>query len=139
MLISARNQIQCNVEHIEKGKMNSSIIAGLKSGYEIISNITNSSLHLLKLQKRDNILILFKSSSVILSKENTFNISIKNKLQCKIIEIVTDDSDSEIILDLGEDTIVSTISTEEVKLMNLRVGDKVNAFIKPSDIMIGKL
>lgn len=138
MQISARNQIQCNIEHIEKGKMNSSVLISLKSGYEIISNITTSSLHSLKLQKKDNIIILFKSSSVILSKESSFYISIKNKLQGKIIKIITEEADTEIVLDLGEDIIVSTISTEEVKLMNLKIGDILNAYIKPSDIMIGK-
>lgn len=138
MQISARNQIQCNIEHIEKGKMNSFISISLKSGYQIISNITSNSLHFLKLLKNDSIVILFKSSSVILSKDDSFNISIKNKLQGKITKISTEGADSEIILDLGEDTIVSTISTEEVKSMNLKIGDTLNAFIKPSDIMIGK-
>ncbi|MDD4330376.1 MAG: TOBE domain-containing protein [Aliarcobacter sp.] len=138
MQISARNQIQCNIEHIEKGKMNSSISISLKSGYQIVSNITSSSLHSLKLQKNDIIMILFKSSSVVLSKENSFNISIKNKLQGKITKIITDETDSEIILDLGEDILISTISTKEVKSMSLEVGDTLNAFIKPSDIMIGK-
>ena len=138
MQISARNQIQCNIEHIEKGKMNSSISISLKSGYQIVSNITSSSLHSLKLQKNDTIMILFKSSSVVLSKENSFNISIKNKLQGKITKIITDETDSEIILDLGEDILISTISTKEVKSMSLEVGDTLNAFIKPSDIMIGK-
>lgn len=138
MKISARNQIKCNIEHIEKGKMNSFISISLKSGYEIISNITNSSLHFLKLKRNDDILILFKSSSVILSKESAFNLSIKNKLQGKVIKILTEGTDSEIILDLGEDIIVAAISTEEINLMNIKLEDILHAFIKPSDIMIGK-
>lgn len=138
MQISARNQIPCNIEHIEKGKINSSIFVNLKSGYTISSNITNSSLHSLKLQKNDTIVILFKSSSVILSKETSLNIAIKNRIEGKIIKIITEDNDSEIILDIGEDIIISAISTEEIKLMNLKIGDILNAFIKPNDIMIGK-
>lgn len=138
MKISARNQIKCNIEHIEKGKMNSFISISLKSGYEIISNITNSSLYFLKLKRNDDIVILFKSSSVILSKESAFNLSIKNKLQGKVIKILTEGTDSEIILDLGEDIIVAAISTEEINLMNIKLEDILYAFIKPSDIMIGK-
>lgn len=138
MQISARNQIPCNIEHIEKRKINSSIFVNLKSGYTISCNITNSSLHSLKLQKNDTIVVLFKSSSVILSKETSLNIAIKNRLEGKIIKIITEDNDSEIILDIGEDIIISAISTEEIKLMNLKIGDTLNAFIKPTDIMIGK-
>lgn len=138
MKISARNQIPCNIEHIEKGKMNSSISICLKSGYEIISNITNSSLHSLKLMKNDNVVILFKSASVILSKETDFNIAIKNKLQGKIVNIITEEVNSEIMLDIGEDIIVASITTEEVKAMDLKIGHILNAFVKPSDIMIGK-
>lgn len=138
MQISARNQIQGNIEHIEKRKINSSIFINLKSGYDIVSNITNSSLHSLKLRNNDSVVILFKSSSVILSKESSFDIAIKNKLQGKIIKIIIEEVDSEIILDIGEDIIVAAITTEEVKSMNLKIGDRLNAFIKPSDIMIGK-
>ncbi len=138
MKISGREEIKCNIEHIEKGKMNSFISISLKSGYEIISNITNSSLHFLKLKRNDDIVILFKSSSVILSKESAFNLSIKNKLQGKVIKILTEGTDSEIILDLGEDIIVAAISTEEINLMNIKLEDILYAFIKPSDIMIGK-
>ncbi len=138
MKISARNQIKCNIEHIDKGKINSFISISLKSRYEIISNITNSSLHSLKLKSNDDIVILFKSSSVILSKESAFNLSIKNKLQGRVIKILTEEADSEIILDIGEDIIVAAISTEEVNLMNIELRDILNAFIKPSDIMVGK-
>ncbi|PUE63452.1 hypothetical protein B0174_11190 [Arcobacter caeni] len=138
MQISARNQIQGDIEHIEKRKINSSIFINLKSGYSISSNITNSSLHSLKLKNDDSVVILFKSSSVILAKESSSNISIKNKLQGKIIKIITEEVDSEILLDIGEDTIVAAITTEEVKSMKLKIGDILNAFIKPSDIMIGK-
>ena len=120
MQISARNQIKCNIEHIDKGKINSFISISLKSRYEIISNITNSSLHSLKLKSNDDVVILFKSSSVILSKESAFKLSIKNKLQGRVIKILTEEADSEIILDIGEDIIVAAISTEEVNLMNIK-------------------
>ena len=67
------------------------------------------------------------------------NISARNQLHGKIENINIDEINSEIIIDIGnEDKIATVITTDSVKSLNLKIGTKINAIIKSSDIMIGK-
>jgi molybdate transport system regulatory protein len=43
------------------------------------------------------------------------------------------------VINIGnEDKVVTVITTSSIKNMNLKVGSKVDAIIKASDIMIGR-
>ena len=138
MQISARNQIQGKVEHIEQGKVNSCVFVKLKSGYSLVSVITNSAVESLSLKNDNDVIAIFKSSSVLLTADLTLNISARNKFQGEVIKINTGDVNSEIIIDIGGDTITSVITTEAAKFLDIRIGKKMSAVIKSSDIMIGK-
>jgi molybdate transport system regulatory protein len=138
MQISARNQIGGRIEHIERGKVNSSIFIKLKSGYSLVSVITNSAVDSLSLQNGDEVIAIFKSGSVLLTADLTLSISARNKFQGEVIKITRGEVNSEIVLDIGGDTIASVITTEAVKALNLKVGDNLSAVIKSSDIMVGK-
>ncbi|WP_419766415.1 MAG: TOBE domain-containing protein [Arcobacter sp.] len=138
MQISARNQIQGKIEHIEQGKINSCVFIKLKSGYSIVSVITNSAVDSLSLKNEDEVIAIFKSSSVLLTADLTLNISARNKFQGEVIKVTTGEVNSEVILDIGGDTIASVITTDAVKSLDIKVGDKMSAIIKSSDTMIGK-
>lgn len=139
MQISARNQIGGIVESITKSKINAQIDIKLKSGNILTSVITNKATENLDLKVGDDVIALFKSSTVLLSLDTNLNISARNQLLGKIENINIDEINSEIIIDIGnEDKIATVITTDSVKSLNLKIGTKINAIIKSSDIMIGK-
>jgi molybdate transport system regulatory protein len=126
------------IEHIEKGKVNGSVFMKLKSGYSLVSVITNSAIENLNLQNSDEIVAIFKSSSVLITKDLTLNISARNKFQGKIEKITLGEVNGEVVIDIGGDMIASVITSDAVKSLELKTGDEVSAIIKSSDVMIGK-
>ncbi|MCD4758597.1 MAG: TOBE domain-containing protein [Arcobacteraceae bacterium] len=139
MQISARNQVQGIVEHIEQGKVNSSVYLKLKSGYTLVSVITNGAIDNLNLQIEDEVVAIFKSSSVLLTTDLSLNISARNKFQGTITDISLGEINSEVLVDIGNgDKIASVITKNATGSLDLKVGDSVSAIIKSSDVMIGK-
>jgi molybdate transport system regulatory protein len=138
MQISARNQVSGVIEHIEKGKVNSSVFMKLKSGYSLVSVITNGAVESLNLQNNNEVVAIFKSSSVLITKDLTLNISARNKFQGKVESITLGEVNGEVVIDIGGDMIASVITSDAVKSLDLKKQNEVSAIIKASDIMIGK-
>lgn len=138
MQISARNQIRGVVEHIDKGKVNSSVFVKIKSGYTLVSVITNNAVENIDLKKGDEVVCIFKSSSVLLTSDTTLSISARNKLHGKVLKISIGEVNSEVELDMGGDTVVAVITTQAVESLDFKGGDMLCAIIKSSDVMIGK-
>ncbi|KIM06180.1 MAG: molybdenum-binding protein [Sulfurovum sp. PC08-66] len=139
MNISARNQISGTVEHIERGKVNASVFVKLKSGYTLVSIITNHAVEALDLALDDRISAIFKSNNVLITTDNALNISARNKFIGTIIEITQGAINASIKMDLGNgDTVLSTITTDALFALGLQKGVEACAIVKASDIMIGK-
>lgn len=138
MQISARNQIQGIIEYINETNVNAEVFIKLKSGYTIVSVVTMGAVKNLDLKVGDSVVAICKSSSVLITTEITLSISARNKLQGTIVAINSDDVSTEVILDLGNETIASVITTLSIKSLGLKVGDRVSAIIKATDVMIGK-
>jgi molybdate transport system regulatory protein len=131
--ISARNQIQGIIKAINSGAVTSEIVLKLKSGNELTSMITNSAVESLNLQVDNEVLAIFKSSSVQIVEceghgENSFNGRVKH--------LYEDEKNVEIIFDIGEEeTLISVINA---KRNHLSVGTEACAFIDAKDVMIGR-
>jgi len=131
--ISARNQIQGRIKSIKLKRVNAEIVLALKSGHELLSVITNSAVESLNLKVSDEVVAIFKSSSVKMFKgvsqeENAFNGVLKHFEEGK--------RNAEIILDIGEgETVVAVMPIEASALT---VGEKAYASISSNDIMIGR-
>lgn len=139
MQISARNQIQGILEYIERGKVSSSVYVRLKSGYTLVSVITNGAIDNLNLQLEDEVVAIFKSSSVLLTKDLSLSISARNKFQGTITDINVGEINSEILINIGNgNTIASVITSNSTENLDLKIGSGVSAIIKSSDVMIGK-
>ena len=139
MQISARNQISGAVELISKGTVNAEVYIKLKSGYTIISVITNTAVNNLDLKLGDEVVAIFKSSTVLLSTDISLNISARNKFEAIVDSINKGEINSEVVLDIGNgDKIASIITTSSLENLGLKKGAQVSAIIKSSDIMIGK-
>ena len=138
MQISARNQLVGIVELIEHGKINASIYIKLKSGYTMVSVITNGAVENLNLQVGDEVVAIFKSSAVLLTTDTSLNISARNKLTGVIETIHFGEVNSEVVVNIGGDLIASVITKNAVGNLDVKIGDSVTAVIKSSDVMIGK-
>ena len=139
MQISARNQISGTVELIEHGKINAEIFIKLKSGYTLVSVITNTAANNLSLKIGDEVVAIFKSSTVLITTDITLNISARNKFQGTIDSVNKDEINTELIIDIGNsDKIASVITTSSYERLKMDIGTQVSAIIKASDVIIGK-
>lgn len=138
MQISARNQLFGKIELIECGKVNASVYLKLKSGYTMVSVITNGAVENLGLKIGDDVVAIFKSSAVLLTTDMSLNISARNKLSGVVETIHFGEVNSEVIVNIGGDLIASVITKNAVGNLDVKVGDRVTAIVKSSDVMIGK-
>jgi len=139
MNISARNQIAGSIEYIEQGSVNASVFIKLKSGYTLVSIITNQSVESLELQSGDEVTTIFKSNNVLLTTDSGLSISARNKFMGTIAMIEKGSVNANVQIDLGNgDTISSVITIDSTVALGLKVGDSICAIVKASDIMIGK-
>ena len=64
--------------------------------------------------------------------------SIRNRIPGTIMAIISDNVVSELILRTASGDVTAIITTGSVKRMNLKVGDKVFAIIKATEVSIEK-
>ena len=139
MQISARNQINGKVDKIIKGDVNANIVIIPKNGQELFANVSLSSLNTLDIKIGQDVIAIFKSSNVLISIDENIAISARNKIKGRISTISQNNTNSELIIDIGEGkNIASIITTGAVKKLSLEIGTKVYAFIKSNDVMVGK-
>ena len=139
MQISARNQIQGIVECISSGVVSTEVLIKLKSGYTLVSVITNKAAKALDLKIGDEVTAIFKSSSVLLTIDATLSISARNKFEGKIEKINIGEINAEVVVDIGSsDKLVSVITAGSIKNLGIKEGKEVSAVIKATDVMIGK-
>lgn len=65
-------------------------------------------------------------------------LSARNQLKGKIVEIKDGPVSTEVALEIGDFKIVSSITSASAAQMNLKVGDEAFAVIKASNVMIAK-
>ncbi len=139
MQISARNQIAGTVELIANGTVNAEVYIKLKSGYTIISVITNTAVNNLNLKVGDDVVAIFKSNTVLITTDIALNISARNKFLGTVDTINKGEINSELIIDIGNgDKIASIITTNSIESLNIQEKKEVCAIIKASDVMLGK-
>lgn len=65
-------------------------------------------------------------------------LSARNQLKGKIVEIKKGPVSTEVVLDVNGVQIVSSITTGSAESLDLKVGDEAVAIVKASNVMIGK-
>ena len=68
MQISARNQLQATVKSLRLGTIMAEVVAELSSGEEVVSAITRGSAESLELKVGDPIIVIIKSTEVMIAK-----------------------------------------------------------------------
>jgi len=82
--------------------------------------------------------LLAKPTHIALAKEFNGEISYSNQLSTTIVSVENGELLSSIKLQLYDTSLESIITLNSSKRMDLKVGDKVTAFIKASDLSIGE-
>lgn len=80
--------------------------------------------------------VYFKETEVIIAKNEPLNISIQNKILCKIESMKQGEILTELYLRFGEFNIKSLITTNACKTLNLKNGDAVLALIKTNEVSL---
>ena len=65
-------------------------------------------------------------------------LSARNQLKGKITEIIRGSVMGEVIVDVGGQTMTSSISLSSIDRLALKIGDAVVVVVKATDAMIGK-
>ena len=65
---SARNQLQAKVKSVKLGSVMAEVIVELSDGQEIVSAITRTSAESLNLQQGDDVVVIIKSTEVMVGK-----------------------------------------------------------------------
>ncbi|MCE5361219.1 MAG: TOBE domain-containing protein [Acidithiobacillus sp.] len=65
-------------------------------------------------------------------------LSIRNQIQGKILEIQSDAIMTEVIVETAAGPIAAVITTRSAKEMGLKVGDEVAAVIKATNVSVSK-
>ena len=86
----------------------------------------------------NNVYLLFKETEVVIGKDPGLQISLQNRIACKITGIEKGKLLSKLSLSSGPDEIKSVISTHAVEQMDLNTGDPVIAMVKTNEIMLSE-
>jgi molybdate transport system regulatory protein len=139
MKVSTRNQIKSIIESTTIGKVNEKVSLLTAKRTKLSSVITLESAKEMSLKKGDMVTALFKASHVILSKTYIDGISARNQLEGTVEHMVEGMVNTEVTLvTLGGEHIVSIITNEAAKDMDIGLGQSAVAIIKSTDIIIAK-
>ena len=68
----------------------------------------------------------------------TLSISARNRLAGRVARVTVDGLMAEVLLQIGDQELVSLITRSSVERLGLKVGDRAYAVIKSTEVMIGK-
>jgi molybdate transport system regulatory protein len=68
----------------------------------------------------------------------TITISARNRLRGQVARLTLDGLMAEVVIEIGEQQLVSIITRSSAERLGLRVGDEVYAVIKSTEVMVGK-
>ncbi|THD58121.1 TOBE domain-containing protein [Phenylobacterium sp.] len=138
MKTSARNALRGVVETVTDGAVNGEVILRISPAVTLCAVITRSSIEDLGLEPGREAVALIKSSFVILAPaEESLRTSARNQLQGVVISHQTGAVNDEIVLELDPGkTLTATITRGSAEDLGFKVGDKVQALIKASHVIL---
>ncbi len=126
-LIAIVKEIQsCDSLHIVKFEINDQVLSMMS--LDLNQNIKIGT----------KVKLAVKPTHIAIAKNFSGDVSYSNKLDSTIKSIENGKLLSSITLSFYDNTLESIITVNSSKKMDLKVGDKVTAFIKASELSIGK-
>jgi len=138
MKTSARNALRGVVESVTPGAVNSEVSLRIASGVHIISVITKEAVEDLGLAAGVEAVALIKSSFVILAPgDEVLRTSARNRLTGTVVRHETGAVNDEVVLELDQGkTITATITRGSAEALGFKVGEKAQALIKASHVIL---
>ena len=139
MRTSARNVFHGHVETITPGAVNSEIILRVSDTTALTVVITNKSVQSLDLREGGEAFALIKASAPILMvEEEGVKLSARNLLSGTVISLDDGAVNSEVMLDIGGGkTLTVVITKHSAEQIAIKPGDRLQAMIKASQIILG--
>lgn len=138
MKTSARNQWVGTVSAIRAGAVNDEVEIELPSGLRLSAIITHESTEALRLRVKQTVIVLVKSSAVLLATElGDAKLSARNRLDGQVTTITPGAVNAEVtVLAEGGTPVVAIVTQASVAGLGLQVGSAVTALIKASDLIL---
>ena len=138
MRTSARNTLRGVVSAISLGPVNAEVRLRINDAVDLVAVITRASVKDLGLEPGGQALALIKSTFVILVPgEAPLRTSARNRLPGTVVRHEAGAVSDEVVLDIGQGkTITATITRGSGEDLGLAVGDRAQALIKASHIIL---
>lgn len=136
---SARNRFPGVVTDIKLGSVVSEVLVDLGCSHLASAVITTTSVKNLRLKTGSKVNVIVKATSVMIrsDKESGSGFSARNQFPGTVTEVKKGDVVGEVIVDIGCGHIVSAIiTTTSINNLGIKVGSKVSAVIKATEVMI---
>ncbi|MBN2721679.1 MAG: TOBE domain-containing protein [Campylobacterales bacterium] len=138
MKTSARNQLKGTIVEIKKGQINSEIVLSVADGVDVKAIVTNDAVDEMGLAVGDTAYAVIKASFVMVAKDKPTNISTRNIIETKVLEVKNGMVNSELKLGMGHQVLTAVITEEATEDLDFKVGDKVYALIKANFVILAK-
>ena len=138
MKTSARNQLKGSVSEIKKGQINSEVVLSVGDGVDVKAIVTNDAVDEMGLAVGDTAYAIIKASFVMVAKDKPVNISTRNIIETKVLEVKNGMVNSELKLGMGDQVLTAVITEEATEDLNFKVGDTVYALIKANFVILAK-
>ena len=138
MKTSARNALRGVVSAVTEGQVNAEVTLSVSDTVRIIAIVTRESVADLGLAPGREAMALIKSSFVILAPGDApMRTSARNRLVGVIARHETGAVNDEVVLDLGDGkTIAATITRGSGEALGLKIGEKAQALVKASHVIL---
>ena len=137
MRTSARNALRGDIAAITPGAVNGEVTLRLADGVFVTAIVTSRSIKELGLAVGKPAIALIKAGFVILAKGEGLRTSARNQIPGVVAARDDGAVSAEITLDIGGGkTLVSTVTLESARALELDVGDKVTALIKAPHVIL---
>jgi molybdate transport system regulatory protein len=138
MKTSARNALRGVVERVVDGAVNAEVVVAIGEDAQIVAVVTRHSVEDLGLAPGRAVIVLIKSSFVILARDaETLRTSARNKLAGVVARVERGAVNDEVTLDLGgAKTLTATVTHESARLLELEPGLRIAALVKASHVIL---
>ena len=138
MKTSARNTLHGVVTAVTEGAVNSEVDVRLDGGAQLVAVVTRASVETLGLAPGRETMALVKASFVLIAPGDApIRISARNRLPGTVTTHAIGAVSDEVVLALdGGGEIVATITRESGEELGLKVGDRAQALIKASHVIL---
>ncbi|MDD2767982.1 MAG: TOBE domain-containing protein [Methylococcus sp.] len=138
MKASARNQYFGKITAVNIGAVNAEVVVGLKGGQSIVAAITKESVEKLGVKAGGDAVALVKAPQVIVVTDTAgYRLSARNQLSGKVSRIHKGAVNSDVIIDVGGETVAATITNDSLEALGLAEGQSATAVFKAGSVILG--